>query len=79
MSVYFKDLAERAITTFVQFLVGILAVDGATPFNIDWKAAVLGAATAAVTSIAKSFLARAIGNKDSASLAPAVGRHALPE
>lgn len=76
MSVYFKDLAERAITTFVQFLVGILAVDGVTPFNVDWKAAVLGAATAAVVSVAKSFLARAVGDKDSASLAPSVGNSA---
>lgn len=76
MSVYLKDLLERAVTTFVQFLVGILAVDGVTPFSVDWKAALLGAATAAVASVAKSVMAKAVGDKNSASLSPAVGRQA---
>lgn len=73
MSVYVKDVFERAVTTFVQFLVGILAVDGVTPFNVDWKAAALGAGAAAVASVVKSLAAKFVGNNESASLSPSVG------
>jgi Putative lactococcus lactis phage r1t holin len=54
-----KDLAERAGTTFVQTLAGVVAAGpgGANLVQLDWKADLIAAGIATATSVAKSLVA----------------------
>jgi hypothetical protein len=57
--VFLKDLGERAVNTFVQSLIGVLAVGpaGLNVFTLDWKSALLAAGTATAVSVAKGLVA----------------------
>lgn len=67
MSGYFKDLAERVASTFVQAFIGAVMVTELTDKGM-WLAAA-SAGVAAVASLAKGLAAKGVGHRDSASLA----------
>lgn len=73
MSKYFKDLAERVISTFVLAAAGTILMSG--PVHMlslsFWKSVAL-AGVVAVGSLLKGTAARGVGNKDSASLTKSV-------
>lgn len=51
---FWEGLAERAISTFAQSLVGAFGV-GSSLFGLDWKGALGIAGAATLVSILKSF------------------------
>lgn len=55
---FWSGLIERAVSTFAQALLGASVV-GASIVDIDWKAALGIAATAALASVLKAFAAPA--------------------
>jgi hypothetical protein len=70
---YVRDLAERVLSTYVQAFLGLLlasgfGVDGVLDLSLVVKAGV--AALPAALSLVKGLLARGVGDKESASLAP---------
>jgi uncharacterized membrane protein len=66
---FWRDLAERAIATYVQSLLGLLIVSGITDLAAVQSAAV--AAIPAALSVIKSAIAERIpGTVSPASLAP---------
>ena len=74
---FWEGLAERAISTFAQSLVGAFGV-GSSLFGLDWKGALGIAGAATLVSILKSFSLpeetdRAVASAERDSYAP---RHA---
>lgn len=70
---YAIDLAERVATTFVVSAAGVLiTADAGTIGHVTFWQGVAAAGVAAAGSLVKGILARAFGNKDSASLAKTV-------
>jgi len=77
MSVYnlsfWKDAGERALSTAVQVLGGMISVDAILNIqSLDYKAIVAAMLSAALLSILKSLGAGLVGVKGSASLSNAV-------
>lgn len=76
---FWRDAAERAIATAAQAALGVLVVDGGPLYvgllDVDWSAGLSIAGSAALASVLKSLVATRVGDPDSASLAPSVGRH----
>lgn len=73
---YVRDLIERVVATFVTAFLGVLVTGGV--FDVShlrdasaWQAAGL-AGVAAVLSLVKGIVAKFVGDRDSASLAPGV-------
>jgi hypothetical protein len=66
MSVYWKDLAERVVVTFIQGTLGSLVVTELSGKDM-WLAAA-GGGVAAVASLLKGLVAKRIGSPDSASM-----------
>ena len=74
---WWRDAAERAVATAAEAGAGLLLVD-ALPVGVlavDWRAGLSLVASAALLSVLKSLAASRIGDPDSASLVPSVGRH----
>ncbi len=69
---FLRDVAERAVSTYLQAFVGLL-IAGTFTLNIDSVKAAGIAAIPAALSVLKSALASRIGDKDSASLDPTIG------
>ncbi|MEU1787133.1 hypothetical protein ABZ553_14910 [Streptomyces sparsogenes] len=70
---YAKDLTERTVWTFLVAAGGVaLAAGPADMLNITFWETVGTAGIAAVGSLVKGVVARAIGDKNSASTAPGV-------
>lgn len=70
---YIKDLAERVIWTFLVAAGGVaLAAGPGDMFNLSFWETVGTAGIAAVGSLLKGLIARAFGNRNSASTAPGV-------
>lgn len=67
------DTAERAVKTFAQALLAVLAV-GTPLWHIPWTEALGIAATATVISILTSIASAGLGTKGTASVAY-VGQH----
>lgn len=68
---FLKDAAERAIKTFVQALLAVVAAAGTTSIvSFDWPTLLLTAATAAVISILTSIASVAVTN-DVETVSPA--------
>jgi hypothetical protein len=66
---YARDLAERVVATFVVTLAGVLVAAGpADMFNLDFWEGAFAAAVAAAGSLLKGLIARAVGDKNSASV-----------
>lgn len=61
------DALERAVKTFAQALVSVLAI-GTPIFEIEWTSGLGIAATAAVVSLLTSIASTGVGDSDSASL-----------
>lgn len=66
MNLFTKDLAERAIVSFVEGFLSGLVITGITDKS-TWLAAVAGGVSS-VASLLKSSVARGVGNTGSASL-----------
>ncbi|MGP4114649.1 hypothetical protein ACTWP5_27535 [Streptomyces sp. 4N509B] len=70
---YARDLAERVIATFVVALGGVFVAAGpADMFTLSFWEGAFAAAVAAAGSLLKGILARAVGDKNSASAATGV-------
>lgn len=63
---YFRDLAERVASTFLQGFAGAVVITELNDLEMYKAAAVAG--IAAVVSLAKGLVAKKVGNNDSASL-----------
>ena len=64
---FLKDLAERAVVTFAEVLLGFLGA-GLGFGDINWGVAFSVAGVATLASVLKSIAARKIGDSDTASL-----------
>ncbi|MFG2722723.1 hypothetical protein ACGFW5_31155 [Streptomyces sp. NPDC048416] len=70
---YAKDVTERVLATFVGAACGIgVAAGPADMFHASFWETMGAAGIAAAASLVKGMLARAIGDKNSASTAPGV-------
>ncbi|MEV6046027.1 hypothetical protein [Streptomyces xanthochromogenes] len=68
-----RDLAERVLSTFVVAVAGVaIAAGPADMFHASFWQSVGAAGIAAGASLIKGFMARAIGDKNSASTLPGV-------
>lgn len=67
MKTFFKDLAERAIKTFAQAMIGALGAGATGLIGVDWLQALSIAGFATVVSILTS-LASGIPGDNTASL-----------
>lgn len=72
-STYGRDLTERVVTTFVQASAAVVVAAGpANMLNLSfWQGAGVAGMTA-VGALLKGLVARNIGNRNSASVAPRV-------
>ncbi len=68
---FLRDVAERAVSTYVQAFIGLL-IAGTFVLNIGSVTAAAVAALPAALSVVKSALASRVGDAGSASLDPAV-------
>jgi hypothetical protein len=68
MSPFYADLAERAVRTFVQAALGVIAADLTGITSLDTAKGLVIAAVAAGISAVMSLVARGIGPVDSASV-----------
>lgn len=69
---YWKDLAERTLAAFVIGLGSVIPLDGLDVLHADWRSALAAGVTMAVGSAIKGLIAKFVGNRQSASLAPKV-------
>ena len=67
---FWKDVAERAIKTFSQFLIALTGYNGATGdfSNLNWEKILIEASIGAILSIFMSIASSFKGDKSSASL-----------
>ena len=79
---FWVDVAERAVKTFAQTLIPLLAADGTNLLNLDWPAALAVAGTATVLSVLTSIGSAGISGAGTASLVDTIidpdtgpGRH----
>jgi hypothetical protein len=70
MSNFVKDLAERALASAAGGVLSVTGLDVVDVLHLDWKAAFGVGAGAALVSVLKGFVARGVGDKDSAALLP---------
>ncbi|OII27936.1 hypothetical protein BIV04_03245 [Frigoribacterium sp. MCBA15_019] len=74
---FWKDAAERAISTAAQAAIGVLTAGSIGLVDIDWASTGSIAGLAAVVSLLKSIVASGIGNGDASLVDTAgSGRHA---
>ncbi|MHC9892533.1 holin [Corynebacterium diphtheriae] len=71
---FWKDLTERAIKTFAQALLAVLAV-GVPIWELDWSGAFGIAATATVISALTSIASISVGTQGTASAVSSPARH----
>lgn len=71
---FWKDAAERAVSTFAQTLIAMVGTDAVLEkVTLGWKDLLLTAAIAGGLSILKSVAATRVGTKGTASFAKGVG------
>lgn len=71
MSYFTKDLVERAIRTFVQAALAVVALDLANVTNVDGAKAVgLAAVTAGISAVMSLLTKRIGGDTETASVLP---------
>lgn len=75
---FWFDVSERAVKTFAQSLLAVLAV-GVPIWEIDWLGALGIAATATVISVLTSVASAATGDPTTASAVDYVGSHRAGE
>jgi hypothetical protein len=66
-SVFWKDAFERAVKTFAQTSVAVLALATGV-FDADWVQAISAGGLAGVVSLLTSLASKPVGDGDSASL-----------
>jgi len=67
--VWLRDMAERAVSTYVQTLVGLMLAAGVTGFDVGTlKAAAVAAVPAALAVVKAAFAAKVPGTISPASL-----------
>jgi len=66
-ALFWRDAAERALSTAAQTAVALLTVDGLGLLDVDWTATASAAGLAALVSVLKSLVATRSGD-GSASL-----------
>lgn len=77
--IFWKDAAERALTTAAEVVLGFLVIGSTAIADVDWAHIGSVAAVAAGASVLKSLVASNIGESRSASLVSLDGpRHAKP-
>lgn len=70
---WFIDTAERVVATFGEAALGLYILAGpANLFTLDFAKGAAAAGVIAAAAVVKAALASAVGNKESASLVPAV-------
>jgi hypothetical protein len=65
---WFRDAAERAVSTFAQSFLSVIGGDALNVWHFGWKTAAGVAVGGAVLSLLKSLAARRVGDPESASL-----------
>ena len=65
---FWRDAGERALKTFAQTFLGILAVSGVTVLNLDWTESLAIAGTATLGSVLTSIVSAKAGGTETASL-----------
>lgn len=60
--VFWKAAAERALKTFAQALIAVLAVGQTTVLSVDWQQALAVSGTAALLSVLSSIASGGLGN-----------------
>ena len=68
---FWLDAAERAVRTFAQALVAVLAAGFVVTDGAAWTEALLSAAIAALISLLTSVAASGVGDPESPSMLPA--------
>jgi hypothetical protein len=77
---FFKDAGERALKTFAQSLLSVLAVQGVTITSVNWAVALSVAATATLISVLTSVVSySAHGTASLVKHEPRHGRHEANE
>lgn len=66
---FWLDTTERALKTFAQALIGVVAV-GTPIFHVDWISGLGIAATATVVSVLTSLASGTVGDTTSAAALP---------
>ncbi len=78
-ALFWRDAAERALSTAAQAALALLLVDGGSVYvgllDVDWAGGASVVGSAALASLLKSLIASRVGDPGSASLAPSVGTH----
>lgn len=65
---FWLDAGERAIKTFAQAFLSVLAVSGVTVLNLNWTEALAIAGTATLGSVLTSIVSAKAGGAETASL-----------
>lgn len=80
MSIYtpafWKDVAERAVSTAAQAAIGVLTAGAVGLVDVDWAATGSIAGLAAVVSVLKSLVAGTSGDGTASLVDTSPGRHA---
>lgn len=74
MKTFFIDMAERAIKTFAQTLLGFVAVQGAAFADIDWATALSVSGVATLASLLTSVASYKVGDKGTCSVIKKEGK-----
>lgn len=69
---FWKDTAERVISTVAQALSGVLLAGGLGIFDVDWASAISVSLLAGLVALAKAVGATYVGDPSSASLVPSM-------
>lgn len=72
MSKYVVDLVERVLASFAGGFLSVTGLDLVDVLHLDWKAALGVGAGSAIVAVLKGFVAKWVGNTDSASLTGSV-------
>jgi hypothetical protein len=73
--VFWKDAAERAVSTAAQAAIGVLTAGSIGLVEVDWAATGSIAGLAAVVSVLKSIVASGVGNGDASLVDTSPGKH----
>lgn len=71
---FWKDTTERVVSSFAFAVLAVVGADGVNIVEIDWPGTLGIASAAALASLLKAFVASQIGDKESASTVPSVGK-----
>lgn len=72
MDKFVKDIAERVVASALGGYVGVLGLDVTSIISAEQTTAIAVGLAAAIISVIKGVIAKAVGNKESASLTKSV-------